>query len=334
MKALFIGGTGNISSACSRLAVEKGIELFHLNRGKMKADVPIEVKTLTADIMDERQVVAALGGTKFDVVVNFIAFKPEDVRRDIEIFRDRTGQYIFISSASVYQKVGGHPVITESTPLYNPHWDYSRNKIACEELLNKEFRNNGFPITIIRPSHTYDTVIPVAIGSWRDYTIIDRMKKGKEVIIHGDGTSLWTVTHSEDFAKAFVGLMGHQQAIGHAFHITSDELLNWNQIYEAVAEAAGAGLKAVHIASDFICDVADGMGWGWMRGNLTGDKAVSTIFDNTKIKRFVPGFHATIPFRQGIRRTVNWFESDPSRMIINGDNNNFMDAVLKAYKGN
>ena len=275
MKVLFIGGTGNISAACSRLAIKKNIDLYHLNRGKVKADIPGKVKIITVDIKDTKQVKTALGKMSFDVVVNFIAYTPEDIKRDIQLFSGRTKQYIFISSASVYQKVGGHPVITESTPLYNPYWDYSQDKIRCEEILNEEFRKNGFPITIVRPSLTYDTVIPVAIGSWTDYTIIDRMKKGKEVIIHGDGTSLWTITHSNDFAKGFVGLLGHQQAIGHAFHITSDELLSWNQIYEAVAEAAGAELNAVHIASDFICDVADSMGRPWMRGNLLGDKAVS-----------------------------------------------------------
>lgn len=331
MKVLFIGGTGNISSACSRLAVERGIELYHLNRGRVKADIPPEVKTIQADITNELQVQSALEDLKFDVVANFIAFTPDDIKQDIKLFTSRTKQYIFISSASVYQKVGGHPVITESTPLYNPYWKYSQDKIACEEILNDEFRKNGFPITIVRPSLTYDTVIPVAIGSWRDYTIIDRMKKGKEVIIHGDGTSLWTITHSDDFAKAFVGLLGHQQAIGHAFHITSDELLSWNQIYEAVAEAAGLELNAVHIASDFICDVADSLGMEGMRGNLLGDKAVSTIFDNSKIKRFVPDFMATIPFKEGIKRSVSWFESDVSRMVIDEENNHFIDAVLEAY---
>lgn len=331
MKVLFIGGTGNISNACSHLAVQQGIELYHLNRGKVKSDTADGITSLRADIKNKKQVLTAIKNLKFDVVVNFIAFTPEDIKQDIEIFTGRTKQYIFISSASVYQKVGGHPVITESTPLYNPYWDYSQDKIACEELLNNEYRKTGFPITIVRPSLTYDTVIPVAIGSWTDYTIIDRIKKGKEVIIHGDGTSLWTITHSRDFAKAFVGLLGHQQAIGHAFHITSDELLSWNQIYEAVAEAAGAELKAVHIASDFICEVADSVDWGWMRGNLLGDKAVSTIFDNSKIKRFVPEFNATIPFKKGIKKTVEWFEADPSRMVIDEENNNFIETVLQAY---
>lgn len=332
MKILFIGGTGNISGACSRLAINQGIDLYHLNRGKAKANLPAKIKTISADINDKNQVSVALSGLTFDVVVNFIAFTPEDIRRDIELFAGKTRQYIFISSASAYQKPGGHPIITESTPLANPFWDYSRNKIACEEVLNQAFRDNGFPATIVRPSLTYDTVIPVAIGSWTDYTIADRIRQGKKVIIHGDGTSLWTVTHSEDFAKGFVGLLGHQQAIGHSFHITSDEILTWNQIYEAVADAVGARLNAVHISSDFICKVADSIGWQWMRGNLHGDKAQSAIFDNSKIKRFVPGFEATIPFKKGIKRTIEWFEADPSRMVIDDNNNQFIDKVLEVYE--
>lgn len=332
MKILFIGGTGNISAACSRLAIEQGIDLYHLNRGKVSANVPTQVKTITTDIKNRAQVIDALGDHVFDVVVNFIAFTPDDVKQDIEVFSGRTQQYIFISSASVYQKVGGHPVITESTPLYNPYWDYSQDKIACEELLNDEYRKSGFPMTIVRPSLTYESVIPVAIGSWTDYTIVDRIRKGKEVIIHGDGTSVWAVTHAEDFAKGFNGLLGNMQSIGHSFHITTDELLTWNQIYEAVADAVGMKLNAVHIASDFICEVGDTMGWEWMRGNLLGDKAISTIFDNSKIKRFVPGFQATIPFKQGIKKTIEWFEADPARMVIDEGNANFIETVLKAYK--
>lgn len=332
MKVLFIGGTGNISGACSRLAVGQGIDLYHLNRGKAKANLPSNIKTISVDIVDRSQVLKALSDHTFDVVVNFIAFTPEDIRRDIELFAGRTLQYIFISSASAYQKPGGHPIITESTPLANPFWEYSRNKIACEEALVKAYRESGFPITIVRPSLTYDTVIPVAIGSWTDYTIVDRIRKGKKVIIHGDGTSLWTITHSDDFAKGFVGLLGHQQAIGHSFHITSDEILTWDQIYEAVADAVGAKLNAVHISSDYICTIADTLGWQWMRGNLLGDKARSVIFDNSKIKRFVPGFEATIPFNKGIRRTIEWFESDPARMVIDENNNQFIDKVLKAYE--
>jgi nucleoside-diphosphate-sugar epimerase len=331
MKVLFIGGTGNISSAVSKLVIEKGIDLYHLNRGQKEPDFP-GVKTIKADISDKSQVNQALKNHQWDVVVNWIAFTKEDVLRDFEYFNGKTKQYIFISSASAYQKPLVHPFITESTPLKNPFWDYSRNKIACEEECNSLYREHDFPITIVRPSLTYNTVIPVAIGSWNDFTIIDRMRKGKPVIIHGDGTSLWTITHADDFCKGFIGLLAHQQAIGHAFHITSDEVLTWNQIYEAVASAAGVPLNAVHISSEFICQIADKLpGWDWIRGNLFGDKAVSAIFDNSKIKKFVPDFVATIPFSQGIKKTVEWFEAKPERMIIDENKNIFMDAIIDAY---
>lgn len=331
MKVLFIGGTGNISTACSRLAIAKGFDLSILSRGRRTRDDLKDARFITADINETKQIRELLKGERFDVVVNFIAYSPEEVERDIQLFSERCDQYIFISSASAYQKPPTHPVITESTPLANPFWDYSRDKIACEEILIRAYRETGFPATIVRPSHTYETVIPVAIGSWEDFTIIDRMRRGGRVIIHGDGTSLWTITHSQDFAKGFVGLMGNQQSIGHSFHITSDEILNWNQIYQAVAEAAGVELKAVHIASDFICQETDKIGQEWMRGNLMGDKANSAVFDNTKIKRFVPGYIATTPFREGIKRTVEWFDAHPERIRIDEENNRLMDAVLAAY---
>ncbi|MDZ7725038.1 MAG: SDR family oxidoreductase [candidate division KSB1 bacterium] len=331
MKVLLIGGTGNISTSVSRLAVERGIDLYLLNRGNRKPDIP-NAKSIKADISKPDEARKALGDQHWDVVVNWIAFTEQDVARDVELFKGRTDQYIFISSASAYQKPPSHPVITESTPLANPFWDYSRDKIACEEHLMRAYRQFGFPVTIVRPSLTYDTVIPVALGSFEDYTIIDRMKKGQKVIVPGDGTSLWTITHSRDFAKGFVGLLGHQQTIGHAFHITSDEILTWNQIYEAVAEAAGVKANIVHIPSDFICDVADTLGQEWMRGNLLGDKAVSVIFDNSKIKTFVPDFVATIPFRQGIKETIKWFEADSSRMVIEKEANELLDTVIKRYE--
>lgn len=331
MKALFIGGTGNISTACSRLALAKGIDLHILNRGRRIPGDLKEATLIKGDINDTAAIGKLLNDERFDVVVNFIAYTPAEVERDIQLFNKKCDQYIFISSASAYQKPPTYPVITESTPLANPFWDYSRNKIACEELLISAYRQKGFPATIVRPSHTYETVIPVALGSWEDFTIIERIRKGKKVIIHGDGTSLWTITHSHDFAKGFVGLMGHQQSIGHSFHITSDELLNWNQIYQAVADAAGAELKAVHMASDFICREADKIGEEWIRGNLMGDKANSVIFDNAKIKRFVPGYVATIPFREGIRSTVEWFDSHPDRIRIDEKNNIMLDTILAAY---
>jgi nucleoside-diphosphate-sugar epimerase len=332
MRVLFIGGTGNISTACARLALSRDIDLHILSRGNQKKPGLEKASFITADINKHQQVKSALEGMAFDVVVNFIAYTPAEVERDVQLFSGLCGQYIFISSASAYQKPLVHPIITESTPLVNPYWDYSRDKIACEELLIKAYRENGFPATIVRPSHTYETVIPAAIGSWEDFTLIERMRKGGEVIIHGDGSSLWTMTHSSDFARGFVGLLGNQHSIGHSFHITSDEVLTWNQIYEAMAEAAGVDLKAVHISSDFICRVADDMDQTWMRGNLLGDKASSAIFDNTKIKRFVPDYVATIPFREGIKRTVEWFDAHPSRIRIDESNNKLMDAILAAYK--
>lgn len=334
MRILFIGGTGNISSACTRLALKKGYQVYLLNRGNRKRPDLEQAKFILGDINDVDLIRKAIDKLEFDVVANFIAYKPADVIRDIELFKGKTSQYIFISSASAYQKPLSYPVITESTPLKNPYWEYSRDKIACEDILTKAYRENDFPITIVRPSHTYDTVIPVAIGSWEDYTIIDRLKKNKKIIVHGDGTSLWTITHSDDFAIGFTGLLGHQQAIGHSFHITSDEVLTWNQIYEAVAGAAGARADMVHIPSDFICRVAESLGQGWMWGNLLGDKAVSVIFDNSKIKSFVPGFVAAIPFREGIKRTVRWFEADPARMTVVEETNRFMDKVINEYENN
>lgn len=324
MKVLFIGGTGNISTACSRLALARGVELFLLNRGKRSIDLP-GAKTIVGDI-NAPDVGHALRGHTWDAVVNFIAFTPAEIERDMRLFKGLTKQYIFISSASAYQKPLAHPIVTESTPLGNPYWEYSRNKIACENRLNAAYRDEGFPITIVRPSLTYDTVIPAALGSWNDYTMIARMKEGRPVVVHGDGTSLWTITHSDDFAQGLVGLLGHQQATGHSFHITSDELLTWNQIYQAIGAAAGVEAKLVHVPSDFIARVDKGSADG-----LLGDKAISAIFDNTKIKTFVPGFKAVIPFAQGIKRTVAWFEAAPERMRIVPYHNEVLDKILQAY---
>ena len=326
MKVLFIGGTGNISTSVSKLCVERGIDLYLLNRGTRSVKIP-GTKVISGDITSS-ETAAALKNHNWDSVVNWIAFHPDDIERDINLFRKKTKQYIFISSASVYQKPPSHPVITESTPLYNPVWDYSQNKIACEERLNKAYREEDFPITIVRPSLTFDTVIPLIMGGWTEYTIIDRMKKGGEVIVHGDGTSLWVITHAEDFAKGFVGLIGHQQAIGHPFHITSDEILTWDQIYEAVAEAAGVKANIIHIPSDFIVKIDSSL-----TGSLLGDKSYSVVFDNTKIKTFVPDFKCVIPFSEGIKKTLAWFEADPKRMIIKKGSNEMIDKIIKAYEG-
>lgn len=330
MKLLLIGGTGNISSSCARLALERGLSVTILNRGNRDVDSYIGrggAKTLTADIQDEQSVKQALGGQTFDVVANFIAFRPEDVERDIRIFSGRALQYIFISSASAYQKPLVSPIITESTPLKNPYWEYSRNKIACEDALLQAFREANFPGTIIRPSLTYDTVWPVAIGGWNDFTLVDRIRRGGQMVVHGDGTSLWTVTHAEDFAKGFVGLAGNTNANGHAFHITSDEVLTWDQIYTTIAEAAGVEPRLVHIPSEFLAAISD-----WERGNLLGDKAHSAIFDNSKIKKFVPGFSAEIPFHVGARRTLAWFEADPARQVVKAETNEQMDGYIAAWR--
>lgn len=326
MKVLFIGGTGNISTSVSRLCVEKGIDLYLLNRGTRGVTID-GTKTILADISKPGELNKALKGHNWDSVVNWIAFTPNEIERDIELFRGKTGQYVFISSASAYQKPPTFPIITESTPLYNPYWEYSRNKIACEEKLNHAYRDENFPITIVRPSFTYDTVIPLAIGGWNEYTAVDRMKKGKKVIVHGDGTSLWTITHAEDFAKGFVGLLGHQQAIGQPFTITSDEVLTWDQIYRTVAEAAGAEANIVHIATDFLVRFDDSF-----TGSLLGDKSHCAIFDNSKIKAFVPEFKATIPLKEGVRKTLAWFDADPKRKVVLESTNKKMDSIIEAYE--
>jgi nucleoside-diphosphate-sugar epimerase len=327
MQVLFIGGTGLISTACTALALAQGIDLTLLTRGTRPA--PAGVKTLVADIHDPAAVSAALEGRRFDAVVNGVAFTAADVERDIARFRGRAGQYIFISSASAYQKPPTHWLITEDTPLANPYWEYSRNKIACEDLLLRAYREDGFPMTIVRPTFTYgETQIPLAMNSWqRPYTAVARMRQGKPVIVPGDGTSLWTMTHNSDFAKAFNGLLGHQQAIGHSFHITSDEALTWDQLTQAVAAAAGVEAKIVHIASDFLAACLPDL-----RGGLLGDKARTAIFDNSKIKRFVPGYCATVPFARGIEASIAYFDADPARQQIDEQLDAQWDRLIAAYE--
>lgn len=326
MKVLFIGGTGNISTASSRLALKKGIDLYHLNRGKTKVEL-VGVKTIFGDI-NKPESLSELEKHSWDVVVNWIAFTPKQVENDIKLFKNKTKQYIFISSASCYQTPLSYPIITESTPLHNTVWDYSNDKIKCEDLLLKAYREDGFPVTIVRPSYTYDTVIPIAIGGFTEYNTCDRILKGKEIIVHGDGTSLWTVTHADDFAVGFVGLLGLTQAIGHPFHITSDEILSWNMIHKILAESLGCEANIVHIASDFICKIEPSY-----TGNLLADKGESVIFDNTKIKTFVPEFKAIIPFSEGIKRTLNWLDENPERKVINPNTEQEIENILSAYKG-
>jgi nucleoside-diphosphate-sugar epimerase len=324
LKVLFIGGSGQISSACSQRAVERGIDLYVLNRGRTSIrPLPAEARLLEGDIRDPSCARAAIGEHEFDAVVDFVAFTPEHVQADIELFAGRTGQFVFISSASAYQTPVGRLPIVESTPLRNPIWPYSQAKIACEELLVRAYREDGFPATIVRPSHTYDRTNVPADGGW---TAIDRMRRGKEVVVHGDGTSLWTLTHHVDFAKAFVGLLGHPQAIGDSFHITSDEVLTWNQIHELLAAAAGVAPRIVHVTSDAI--FAADETWG---RSLLGDKTHSVIFDNAKVRALVPDYVATIPFAQGAREIVAWHDEDPARQQVDAHVDELMDELVERY---
>ena len=328
MKALLIGGTGTISTAVSALLMKQGWELYLLNRGKRGTFVPEGARVINADINDTDDVKAKLSGMRFNAVADFIAFTPKHIKRDIELFEGICNQYIFISSASAYQKPLASPVITESTPLYNPYWQYSRDKIACEKKLTKAYRNTGFPVTIVRPSHTYgDTAVPLGVhGREGSYSVIKRMLDGRPVIIHGDGSSLWTMTHNTDFAKAFCGLMGNIHAIGETYHITSDESLSWNQIYETVAAVLGVSLHAVHIPTDILAACS-----GEFCGGLKGDKAHTVIFDNTKIKRAVPGFAATVRFDQGVRRTLEYVLSHPECQKPDPEFDAWTDEVIERY---
>jgi nucleoside-diphosphate-sugar epimerase len=324
LKLLFIGGTGIISSACTPLAAEHGFDVYLLNRGQSRRPAPDGVTVLTGDIRDPESARRALGDHTFDIVVNWIAFTPDHIETDLDLFGGRVGQYVFISSASAYQTPPAALPITESTPLHNPFWEYSRNKIACEERLMQAYREDGFPMTIVRPSHTYDqTLLPMRGG----YTVVDRMRRGKKVIVHGDGTSLWVMTHHRDFARAFVALLGNPHAIGDAFQITTDELLTWNQIFDQVAAAAGTTAELVHIPSDFIARFDPD--WG---ASLLGDKTHSVIFDNSKIKRLAPGFTAAIPFAAGAREIMAWYDADPARQQVDAEFDALLDRIIAAYE--
>ncbi|GGA28847.1 SDR family oxidoreductase [Paenibacillus physcomitrellae] len=330
MKALFIGGTGTISSAITQQLINQGCELYLLNRGSRNDELPAGVKTLIADIQDEDKVAKLIQDLEFDVVADFIAFVPEQLERDYRLFNGKTKQFIFISSASAYQTPLSDYRITEGTPLSNPLWEYSRNKIACEEYLMKQYREQGFPITIVRPSHTYDErSIPLGVhGSKGTWQVAKRMLENKPVIIHGDGTSLWTMTHNRDFAKGFIGLMGNIHAIGESVHITSDESVTWNQIYEIIASNLGVKLQAVHVSSEFLaaCSTED------YRGGLLGDKANTVVFDNSKIKRLVPEFTATIRLDQGIKETVDHILTHPEYQTEDPEFDAWCDKVIQALE--
>jgi nucleoside-diphosphate-sugar epimerase len=306
---LFIGGTGVISAAAAQRAVALGHRLTILNRGRSTRPVPDGAEVLNADVRDASAVGEALAGREFDAVADFITYTPDQAKASLDLFSGRTGQYVFISSASAYQKPPTRLPIRESTPLKNPFWQYSRDKIACEELFFGAYREQDFPVTVVRPSHTYDRTKIAMVGGWTD---IHRMRAGLPVMVHGDGTSLWTLTHSQDFAKAFVGLLGRPQAVGESYTITSDEFLPWNQIYQLFARAAGvAEPELVHVASESIAAHSDELG-----ANLLGDRSHSVVFDNTKIKSLVPDYCATIPFADGAREIVEWYDSHPDLQVV------------------
>ncbi len=328
MKILIIGGTGTISSAITRQLSESGHELWLLNRGNRKSEVPSNVRQVVCDINDEAGVLRQVGSERFDAVCEFIGFVPSDVERDIRLFRGRTRQYVYISSASAYAKPAASHVITEGTTLANPHWLYSRNKIASEEVLMRAYRESGFPVTIVRPSHTYcERSVPVSIhgpkGSWQ---VLRRMMDGKQVLVQGDGSSLWTMTWNEDFARGFIGLLGNPKAIGEAFQIMSDESLTWNQIYQSIAHALGVSFRPYYVASDFLAAVSP-KEWDF-EGNLLGDKSVSVVFDCTKLKRAVPGFQATIRYDEGVRRCVAHILRHPELQVEDPAFDAWCDRVI------
>ena len=330
-KALFIGGTGTISMAITQtLSMMDGWDLYLLNRGNRKNEIPKNVHSLVADINNLDEVNKVLGDLEFDTVCDFIGFHVEQVERDYNLFKNRTKQYMYISSASAYQKPLGSPYITEGTPLANPYWQYSRDKIACEEFLMKKYREEGYPITITRPSHTYDNrSVPLGVhGKNGSYQVVKRMLEGKPVIIHGDGTSLWTMTHNSDFALGFIGLMGNVHAIGEAYQITGDETLTWNQIYKAIADALNVEFKPYYVSSAFLRDVSDYD----FEGSLIGDKSNSVIFDNTKLKRAVPLFIPSIRFEVGIRQTIDYVLSHPECQIEDPEFDAWCDKVIEVLE--
>ncbi len=330
MKVLLIGGTGTISTAITRLLVQQGHEVYLLNRGFRNTECPNGVTFLQGDMNNEEEIAKLLEGKSFDTVCEFIGFVPAQVERDYRLFNGKTKQYMYISSASAYQKPLSDYFITESTPLSNPHWQYSRDKIACEEYLMRMYRENNFPITIIRPSHTYcEKEIPMGVhgtkGSWQ---VVKRIMEGKPVIIHGDGTSLWTLTHNSDFAKAFTGLIGNIHAIGETYHITSDETVTWNQIYQIVADCLGVELKAYHVSSDFLQAVSPYD----FEGSLTGDKSNSVVFDNTKVKRAVPDYVATVRCDQGIKWALDYILQHEECQVEDKEFDEWCDRVIAALE--
>jgi nucleoside-diphosphate-sugar epimerase len=326
-KILFLGGTGNISTACVFRALAEGHEVSVLNRGQRPSPFGDRVTVVQGERDDARLLHDIAARTPYDAVVDFLGYRPEQVEAVRSAFAGRLGQYVFISTAAVYARHAAPYVLTEETALGNPYWEYGRLKIACEELLQRAHREQGFPVTIVRPSYTYgETWIPSGFGG-QDYTVVDRMRRGQPIVCHGDGTGLWTMTASADFAVGLVGLLGHPQALGEAFHITSDEVLSWRAIYEAMARAAACEVELVYVPSELIARFYPERG-----GSLLGDKAWSVVFDNAKIKRLVPGYVARIPFAEGIARSIAWYDADPSRRVVSAETNQRLDRVIAAQR--
>jgi nucleoside-diphosphate-sugar epimerase len=327
VRVLYIGGSGNISTACVERSLSEGHSVAVLNRGRQATAFPGPVESIHGDRNDAALLRRAAGEGRFDVVVNFLGFNVSQVELDIAAFAGRAGHYVFISSASAYQKPPAHYRITEETPLENPFWEYSRHKIACEARLRRALEEQAFPVTIVRPSYTYGpTWIPTAVGG-HGYTVVDRIRAGRPVVCHGDGSSLWVLTHTADFAVGLVGLLGRRDTVGEAFHVTSDEVLSWDQIYRAIGRAAGREPEIVHVPSDFIAAVEP----SWA-GTLLGDKAWSVVFDNSKIKRFVPGFEAAVGCAEGVARSMAWFDADPERRVVDREADRKLDRILSLYR--
>jgi nucleoside-diphosphate-sugar epimerase len=327
MRVLYIGGTGNISHSCVTESVRQGMDVSVYQRGRSVRPVPAGAVSLLGDYGDAQATRRAIEAERFDAVAQFIAYTPSQVESDVELFAGRVRQYVFVSSASVYRRPPATPYVTESALLHNPVWKYARDKIACEEVLAAAYRDRGFPAVVVRPSHTYaDGWLPTTFGS-RDFTVARRIQEGRPIVVHGDGTSLWTVTHAEDFARGFVGLIGNPRAVGEAFHITSDEVQSWDQIHQTLGQALGRTARIVHVPSDAIAARSRERGAG-----LLGDKAHSMIFDNTKIRRFVPGFQARMPYHEGIRRSLAWLDADPSRKIVDPDVDSEIDALVALWQ--
>ena len=334
MKALFIGGTGTISAAIvRRLVNELGWEVWLINRGNRPLAVPESARTIIADMNDEADVAKKIAGMTFDCVCEFIGFTPDQVERDWRLFRGKTRQYIYTSSASAYHKPAAGHVIDEGTTMANPYWAYSRNKIACEEFLMRKYREEGFPVTIVRPSHTYDErSVPLGVhgknGSWQ---VIERIRQGKPAIIQGDGTSLWTLTFNRDFAVGYTALMGNRHAIGEAFQITGDEVLTWNQIYQTIADALGVELHPYHVSSDYLSAVGDRYGYDF-EGSLTGDKSSCAVFDNRKLKRLAPDMRTTVPFHEGVRIALDYMLAHPECQRPDPEFDAWCDRVIAALE--